>query len=98
MVPLDFSGSSLSNASLTLMERPCLLTSHKRTKRVGIRIVSAVHKLDDRVPDYLHRFIYRRAGERQESSRFSSSRLSRYPPIAGLITRPPTAGVGSAGS
>jgi hypothetical protein len=31
--PVDFSGSSLWNASLTLMERSFFLTSDKRTKR-----------------------------------------------------------------
>jgi len=31
-----------------------------------MRIISAVHQLDDRIPDYFQRFIQRRAGKRQD--------------------------------
>jgi hypothetical protein len=34
-------------------------------KEVGVRVVSAVRQLDDRVPDHLKRFVQRRAGKRQ---------------------------------
>jgi hypothetical protein len=51
MVPLDFSGFSLWNASLTLMERPVLPHFTQANKEVGIRIVSAVDQLDDGGPD-----------------------------------------------
>jgi hypothetical protein len=48
------------------MERPFFLTSQAGLKEVGMRIGSVVHQLDDRVPDYLQRFIQRRAGKRQD--------------------------------
>ena len=51
MLPLDFSGSSLRNPSLTLIERPLGLTSHNRTNR-SARIISVVHQLDERNPDH----------------------------------------------
>jgi hypothetical protein len=86
MVPLDFPGSSLWSASLRLMERPFFLTSHKRTKRsacgLSVRCTSSTTGFPIASSGSFNGGLV----NVRTSSRFSSSRLSRYPPIAGLMT------------
>ena len=65
-------------------------------EEVGVGIVGAVGKLDHRIADNLQRLVQGFAGEGQHVGPTLESAVVTSP--AGLITRPPTAGVGSAGS
>ena len=77
MVPLDFSGSSLWNASLILMERPFFLTSHRRTKRSACGLSVWCTSSTTGFPITSSGSFSGGPVNVRTSTRFSSSRLSR---------------------